>query len=771
MSLLKMLKKFWPLGFIFLIWVVLFWPFFVKGLLPIPADIITGVYFPWLDYKWGYAVGVPVKNPLISDIPSLLYPWRVLGINQLSHFRLPFWNPYYFAGMPLLANFQSAVFSYVNLFFLFFSKPIAWSLGVILSPLLAMIFLYVFLRQQKMSRIASLSGGIVFALSGFEIAWLEYNVHGHTALFLPLLLLTIDKALKGGKGFWYFLLPIFVALQIFAGYLPVVIYSYLICLFFVLYFYLWPQLKEKKIAWGKYISLGAAVGLGWVIALPQLLPGLELARNSIRTIDPLVEASNASFLPLKNLVTLLAPDFFGHPATGNYFGQAFYDNFYFFVGTGTLLLVILSLFFLKKERKIIFWWLVLLFSFILIFKNPLGIFLEKILFLSGGVAARALFITDFALAILAAWGMEMFLKYEDRHSLAKILVTLGLVGLAFGGVVYLSFWITNPLYRLVAQRNLVIPALSFFACALVLLVRRLTRIIPVSVNGLVLTVLVSLQLLYSAQKYLPFSQKHLLFPSTPVIEFLKNEQKKSKEPFRVELGEVIPQNFLMSYDLETISGYDALLPKRMGEFISFSETGKVEEKISRVQLIRNFQSAVFPLFNVKYVLAKKISEKGVYSPEGQPPAGFQNSNFKLAFEDKTVQVYENLNYLPRAFWVHKIKVAKDLKLENSVFAGINLAKEIILEEEPNFPLPKKEATINRVEWVGYEPGEIVLSVESDQPGFVFLANNFYPGWSVTIDGKKSKICRADYTFQAVGLAEGKHRLVFTYSPFLSWQVK
>jgi len=148
----------WPFVFILGVWFVLFKPFFAKGLLPMPADIIAGLYYPWLDYKWGYSVGVPVKNPLISDIPSLLYPWRSFAIDELKAGRWPLWNPYYFDGMPLLANFQSAVFSYVNLFFLFFSKPIAWALGVMTSPLLTLIFVFLFLRHKNLSRISSLLG-------------------------------------------------------------------------------------------------------------------------------------------------------------------------------------------------------------------------------------------------------------------------------------------------------------------------------------------------------------------------------------------------------------------------------------------------------------------------------------------------------------------------------------------------------------------------------------------------------------------------------------
>jgi len=764
---MKSFKKFWPFFFILIVWIVLFWPFFRRGLLPFPADIIVGVYYPWLDYKWGYTVGVPVKNPLISDIPSILYPWRSLAIDELKSFRWPLWNPYYFAGMPLLANFQSAVFSYINVFFLFLPKALAWSAGVMISPLLTMLAMYVFLTHKKLGQLSSLLGSVVFSLSGFEIAWMEYNVHGHTALFLPLLLLSIDKILDDRNKTWLFFLPIFVAFQIFTGYIPVVIYSYIICFFYISFFYFLPQIKSKKIYWRKYVLVFFFWILGFLLAAIQILPGMELTRSSIRAIDPTVEASNASYLPLKNLVTALVPDFFGNPATGNYFGQAFYDNFYFLVGTGTLILVVFSIFFAKRKKEILFWWLIFGFSLIMVFKNPDGLWLEKLFFLSGGVAAKALFITDFSLAILAAYGMENFWLVGLKEK-KKIILSISLIFVLFLLIVLLSFRIENSTHRLVAQRNLIIPAFFFIVCSLTLLSSSLRGVIPVKIplkmSALIFILGVTSQLLYSAKKYLPFSKKELLFPKTPVLDFLLEKKKIENEPFRVELGEVIPQNFLMPYGLSTTSGYDALLPKKTGEFLSYLETGKVEEKISRVHLLKNYNSPLYPLTNTKYILVKKTDEKGMFSPSGKPPAQFRDTRFNLVFEDKTVQVYEDERFLPRAFWVHRFDVVEswDDFLGSETFP--NFSNEIILDNETKFVVPQKKSLVNRIEWREDIPGKTVMVVESDQPGFVFLAESFFAGWKVFVDGVKSETKRANFAFRAVLVSEGRHLISWEYRP-------
>ncbi|MGI5826719.1 MAG: YfhO family protein, partial [Patescibacteria group bacterium] len=720
MPIKKVFTKFWPVLLILFVWIALFSPFFLKGLLPIPADIITGVYYPWLDYKWGFLTGVPVKNPLISDIPSLLYPWRALVIDQYRQLRWPLWNPYYFGGMPLLANFQSAAFSYVNAFFLFLPKALAWSAGVMLSPFLTLVAVYLFLRNKKLGVFPSLLGGVVFALSGFQIAWLEYNVHGHTALFLPLLLLFIDKILGDKKKIFLFGLPILLAFQIFAGYIPVVIYSYLICGLYILISYIFPWWQKKSFDWKSLVLLAVFWLWGVALASIQLMPGFELTQNSIRKIDPIVAGSKASYLPPINLVTAIAPDFFGNPATGNYFGNAFYDNFYFFAGTGVLILIFFSLFFLKKEKGIVFGWVALIFSCILVFENPLGKTLEQILFLSGGVAARALFITVFALAVLSAYGFE---KLITSGGLKKLLFSLIPVLVLFAVAFRFSAGFQNPVFQQVAQRNLLIPAAVFVFsgfCLLFIVASKFKRFRVVL--SFVFVLAVCAQLLYSARKYLPFSQSHLLFPKTPILDYLVVKATESKEPFRVELGEVVPQNFLMPYGLQTVSGYDALLPKRTGEFLTLLQTGNIEERISRVHLLNNYHSPLFPLLNVKYILAKKTDEKGIYSPVGKTPSVFEDPRFEVAFEDKTVVIYEDKKALPRAFWVYDYAVAKNSESLVQLLKTTDLSQKVILEKKLTETYSGGKTVGNSIEWQEYSPTRIAFVAESEKAGIVFLSD-------------------------------------------------
>jgi hypothetical protein len=62
------------------------------------------------------------------------------------------------------------------------------------------------------------------------------------------------------------------------------------------------------------------------------------------------------------------------------------------------------------------------------------------------------------------------------------------------------------------------------------------------------------------------------------------------------------------------------------------------------------------------------------------------------------------------------------------------------------------------------PERVVVAVQNGSPGYVVLADAWYPGWRAEADGKPLQISRADGMFRAVYLEAGSHRLVFTYRP-------
>lgn len=138
------------------------------------------------------------------------------------------------------------------------------------------------------------------------------------------------------------------------------------------------------------------------------------------------------------------------------------------------------------------------------------------------------------------------------------------------------------------------------------------------------------------------------------------------------------------------------------------------------------------------------------------------SRYNLVFEDKTVAVYEDRQFLPRAFWVYDYEVANNQEELIRLLGETDFSQKVILEKKPQTSFKKEK--INKIEWLEYSPNKAVLVAESDAPGLVFLSDNFYPGWTARIDGQPTEILRANYTFRAVSVSRGRHLISFEYKP-------
>jgi hypothetical protein len=66
--------------------------------------------------------------------------------------------------------------------------------------------------------------------------------------------------------------------------------------------------------------------------------------------------------------------------------------------------------------------------------------------------------------------------------------------------------------------------------------------------------------------------------------------------------------------------------------------------------------------------------------------------------------------------------------------------------------------------VKYEPQRVELRAFLDRPGLVILADTYYPGWGLTIDGKTAPIFRANRAMRGAAIQAGEHKLVYTYDP-------
>ncbi|MBI3366770.1 hypothetical protein HY041_04050, partial [Candidatus Roizmanbacteria bacterium] len=416
---------------IFITVLFFFKAFIFDSKLPIPTDTIIGLYHPFRDlYSKDYPRGVPFKNFLITDPVRQQFPWRELVIAIEKRLELPLWNPYSFSGTPLLANIQSAAFYPLNFLFFLFPFYISWSILIILEPLLGGLFLYWYLNNLKLNKWASLLGGISFAFSGFFVSWLEWGTILHVGLWLPLILFSIDKIffyiskisnikyqisrpkadqplaenihIKNKKFLlWSFVFIFSLVSSFFAGHLQVFFYVILFTSFYILT--RWMQYGKIFIILFVFLIFYI---LFFILTAVQWLPTLQFILLSARNIDSVGINNPGWFIPWQNLIQFVSPDFFGNPSTLNYWGIWNYGEFIGYIGILPLIMAVFALFF-RHDKKTLFYgsffFISIIFSLPTIFaKLP---YILDIPFLSSTQPTRLLFITDFSLAILSAFGL------------------------------------------------------------------------------------------------------------------------------------------------------------------------------------------------------------------------------------------------------------------------------------------------------------------------------------------------------------------------------
>jgi hypothetical protein len=137
-------------------------------------------------------------------------------------------------------------------------------------------------------------------------------------------------------------------------------------------------------------------------------------------------------------------------------------------------------------------------------------------------------------------------------------------------------------------------------------------------------------------------------------------------------------------------------------------------------------------------------------------------------KENTIKLYKNRSPLPRAWLVkdHKImdSIAILSKMMNKDFRP---DREGLLEEEPPHPIPlsqRGEGKERRVEFISETNNRLLLQATAEENSLLVLSDTYYPGWKAFVDGKKTKIYRADYAFRAIPLSAGPHRVEFVYDP-------
>lgn len=728
----------WPYWFIIVVWFVFSYPYFLKGFVPFPSTYLTSFFPPWNAYY-----GMPVKNNAMPDIITQIFPWKKLTIDSWKMWQVPLWNPYSFSGTAHGGNYQSSIFSPLNLLFLFLPFIHAWSLSVLLQPLTCGIFMLLFLKSLKRSNSAAVLGSVSFMFCGFMTTWMGYATLGWAISFLPFILFSINKFLELNSWWYGMAISIGIACSLLSGHYQISFYVLIACLIFI---------AGLSIPRKKRLSILAFVGLGILLCFDQILLSLHTLLQSNRSMS-----FTSGSIPWHYLITIFSPDFFGNPVTRNdWFGQ--YAEWSSYIGIIPLFLSIFSILGGKVKGKGIFIALLVLSSLFAI-ASPFNTLLYslKIPVISTSVATRMIVLVSFSLTILSAFGFDELVNEWKENKLRKIRNFSFFIALLLG-----IFWIYLLISKLfpqeylsIAIRNSILPTgnlIILLLCMFIGLKLKRTRFILLSV----FIVITAFDMLRFSRKWMPFDPSSLVYPEMPVITTLQNtvENNRVFGTFGNELNTY--------YAIPAIEGYDAMYQQRYGEFISAAGDGKIKElQRSVVQIDKQglYTNKWMDLLGVKYILYRKSDGRNVWVfPHWTYP------QYVSIYQDEKYEILENKNTFARAFTVSSYEVISDKQkiIDALTTDSINLKSKIVLEEKI-----KEEPTAGEAKTtiLRYTPNVVEILVETHGPKILFVSDPYDSGWQATVNGKKEKIYRANYAFRAVLVPDGKSTVKFYYQPF------
>ncbi|MFQ5873742.1 MAG: YfhO family protein, partial [Dehalococcoidia bacterium] len=504
------------------------------------------------------------------------------------------------------------------------------------------------------------------------------------------------------------------------------------------------------------VNLLACLLIAFGVAALTIIPSYEMAKFTIRAQIGYEEASQYS-LPPTALIGLLIPGFFGR-GPANYWGP-WPRVEVGYIGILPLVLALLAIL-LRRDRLVAFLLGLALISLLLAMGNYTILHGWLYRFVPGfgslRAPARFVYLFDFALATLAAFGLDALLrplsiaKRATLHRLLRlslwafILTALLTLPLSYLNILKSRGLEREALGRMVAANNGLVFFLIMLAGSLALIYARRHRWASPQAIGLLAVALIALDL-FSMGAYTEIERRDPTanFHHPAAIAFLKADQSYYRIDTRTEVWDVWQPNLSLIQDIFDVWGiYN---PSVLDDYHRYWEG------------LGSRSTPLYDFLNAKYIVGHK-----------DVPLDWEK--YVLAFDgDPQVNIYRNIEVLPRAFIVHRAQVVPDHEMAFAAIhqPGFDPAEAVVVEGGRELAGPPQAE--DAVEIIRYSPNEIELEAITPAEGYLVLSEVYYPGWKAFVDGREEKVLRANFAFRTIYLQPGSHRVRLVFDP-LSWRV-
>jgi hypothetical protein len=489
------------------------------------------------------------------------------------------------------------------------------------------------------------------------------------------------------------------------------------------------------------------VALGLVLASIQLLPFIEYARLSavLATRETWMAPMSASF---RSAISLVVPYYYGSPTGGDYWGEWNFNETAISVGLAPWLLLALAL--IARRPGAWFFALMAIVSGLRLY----GVGPELANAGPLVIGFRIAPLVVFPLCVLGAMGMDTLLSEPEPERLWPR--QRAVIKIAFAALVAVVFvWFIAD-YATMRRLGLgtVSPARYLWFLALCTTSAALCLIGASRRGSAWALALIGIQfagLAPLAWSYNPVIDARLLYPAPPAL--VRLQQEVAQAPGRV----LMAPNLAMLYGLEGVAAYDGMTPRQLDEAIR-SETSALNLLGSGyVGEVSVFLSPVRDLLGIRHILVP-------------PDVILGGPGLSLRYQGVDGRIYRNEAALARAFMAAEARclaTAEALKLIRT--RAVDFRREVLLTDcsdaTPGDRSPSGDVLspgTARIERYGAD--RVTISAETDGGGYLVLTDAWFPGWTANVDGRETRVERADHAFRAVKLAPGRHEVEFRYAP-------
>jgi hypothetical protein len=787
--------------------IALFWRVFFLGETLIDVNTLNN------QLPWGYSSGQSDYQYNRRDLTDTYVTREYFVAAAYRDGEFPLWNPYTMAGHPIYADGVTRTLSPFLLFYKFFDVPLGYSLARLFELMLGAVFMYLFLIAIGASANGGLMGALVFGLSAHSMLHLTGLGWWGGLMWVPLILLFVDRAIKRGSFIQAMLAGVFLAVQFFCGYLPNQIYYVGAVVLYYLFFANVARRRGDSQMLARLIAMTAVtLSVGLALSATQWVPSLELLSYSNRKV---VGAElGYIYLPPWYGATLVFPTLFGSAYDTKmltlFTALGVSHDHILYLGIAALVPLGFVFYWLRftrrnrndgqlefaetsdaDRRRIVFFVALAALSLFLMMAAPLYVHITRYIPILQviRVAVRAGVLLLVSASVLVAFGTDLLLRSGaetlrrfGRHAIKLALSVVVFVLIAvIASYLIRSFvtvgegergrlaFIRRAVLVLSAQftppnSSILIPLVLIIAAAFMVWAFAQKRVTSRSFL-LALVALLLVDLFWNSNQFDRTFDRSRVFPRTEITDRLRSlppgrvlvtpsglETNRSDLAGAGSVKIIAPPNTLLAYQIPTVSGKNQQFPKWYREFASLIEP---QPNLSHV-VFDQHRSRYFDVLNVRYALTH----------ESAPPL----DGYKLVATAEGVSLYENKTVMPRAFFADRTVAAQSHEdalriLSDSGFdphTGVVVEGAVPSETQETAQGPgviPANATITED-----HRNQIVIKTENVADGLLVLSDNYYPGWRASVDGAPVEILRANGTMRAVKVPAGSHLVSFVFAP-------